>query len=182
MKNAKHIIETMIKASGIEVHYDLAKVSEFGGVYYMLNCSAMYSNPDTDPLNRSECILINPRFNKYDYTCPKLVQSMFHELAHATGRAGRLARPVVMAKAKQRTLAMLSIEELIAERTSQLLMTHFGFDPGSYRDFSQLYIQRYAENVVDDWDLILAEHAAQRAFGYILNYWSQNENKNSKAA
>lgn len=103
--------------------------------------------------------------------------TLFHEFAHSTGHANRLARKGIM----ERTLFGdddYSDEELVAEFTSAMLLGTVGLYDEDRQQMSASYIDHWRSRLSQDPKLVIhAAARAQRAADYILGipeYSAQN--------
>lgn len=100
---------------------------------------------------------------------------LFHELAHATGQFNRLNRKRFSNnKTTYITIRELCVEELIAERTAQLLMTKFNLFCDKQRNRSNEYIFKHLDMIayqLNEGDIIQIELNALRSMEYILKFF-----------
>jgi len=90
--------------------------------------------------------------------------TLFHELAHATGHESRLNRTYVSSVFGSRDYAR---EELIAELTSAFCCAHLGLD-NSLLENSAAYIDSWLGTLRDDpREIVVAASQAQRAADYL---------------
>jgi len=113
----------------------------------------------------------------------KFWRVLFHELAHATGQHSRLSRASVnLAMRETRSERQCCIEELIAERTSQKAMTHFGLFHDDTTASSKEYISTYIEKMdamgmpLTEIESYQIERDSDRALAYMLQNWFQSQN------
>jgi antirestriction protein ArdC len=100
--------------------------------------------------------------------------TLFHELAHATGHARRLARPAVMDTASFGSHAY-SKEELIAEMGAAFLCGHAGIEAATLESAAS-YIDGWIRILRGDGRLVIqAATHAQRAADFILGRAEQSE-------
>jgi antirestriction protein ArdC len=100
--------------------------------------------------------------------------TLFHELAHATGHASRLARPAVMDTASFGSHAY-SKEELIAEMGAAFLCGHAGIGAATLESAAS-YIDGWIRVLRGDSRLVIQAAAhAQRAADFILSRAEQSE-------
>ena len=87
---------------------------------------------------------------------------LFHEAAHSTGHASRLARPGIVESTGTRPKAYAA-EEMVAELAAALLCAHTGIAPKT-EEMSAAYINTWLQNVKEDKGFFLkAAGAAQKA-------------------
>lgn len=100
-------------------------------------------------------------------SAPEYYSTVFHELAHSTGHASRLNRKGITDSAGFASHEY-SIEELIAEFASAMLMQHAGIESPAF-DNSVAYIKGWSKAIRQDKTLIAkAASAAQKAVDLIL--------------
>jgi antirestriction protein ArdC len=100
--------------------------------------------------------------------------TLFHELAHATGHARRLARPAVMDTASFGSHAY-SKEELIAEMGAAFLCGHAGIEAATLESAAS-YIDGWLRVLRGDGRLVVqAATHAQRAADFILGRAAESE-------
>lgn len=106
-------------------------------------------------------------------TVDALYQTLFHELAHASGHQKRLNREGIAKKSYFGSIDY-SKEELIAELTSSYLASYCGTQCNF--DNSAAYIDGWSEQIKDDpYFFITACNKAQKAYEYLTN--QQTESK-----
>ena len=99
--------------------------------------------------------------------------TLFHELAHATGHANRLARKGVT-ETSYFGSHEYSKEELVAEMGAAFLCGHAGID--TTIENSAAYLQGWLKALKNDKTLLIhAAAAAQKASDYILNITHQED-------
>jgi antirestriction protein ArdC len=100
--------------------------------------------------------------------------TLFHELAHATGHARRLARPAVMDAASFGSHAY-SKEELVAEMGAAFLCSHAGIEAATLESAAS-YIDGWIRVLRGDSRLVIQAAAhAQRAADFILGRAAEPE-------
>ena len=100
-------------------------------------------------------------------SAPEYYSTVFHELAHSTGHASRLNRKGVTDSTVFGSHEY-SIEELVAEFASAMLMQHAGIESPAF-DNSVAYIKGWSKAIRQDKTLIAkAASAAQKAVDLIL--------------
>ena len=105
--------------------------------------------------------------------------TVFHELAHSTGHAKRLNRKGIT-DAGTFASHEYSIEELIAEFASAMLMQHAGIESPAF-DNSVAYIKGWSRAIREDKTLIAkAASAAQKAVDLILGVNPYAEQESSE--
>lgn len=102
-------------------------------------------------------------------------QTAFHELAHSTGHARRLARPAVMDAAAFGSHAY-SKEELVAEMGAAFLCGHAGIETATLENAAS-YIDGWLRVLRGDSRMVVQAAAhAQKAADFILGRTSESEN------
>ena len=105
---------------------------------------------------------------------PAYYATLFHELAHATGHARRLARPAVMDAASFGSHAY-SKEELIAEMGATFLCGHAGIEAETLES-AAFYLDGWIRVLRGDSRLVIQAAAhAQRAADFILGHAAESE-------
>jgi antirestriction protein ArdC len=100
-------------------------------------------------------------------------QTLFHELVHATGHRGRLARPAVMDTAVFGSHAY-SKEELVAEMGATFLCGHAGIETATLEN-AAAYIDSWLRVLRGDSRMVVqAATHAQRAADFILGRTSES--------
>ena len=100
-------------------------------------------------------------------SAPEYYSTVFHELAHSTGHTKRLKRKGVT-ESHSFASHEYSIEELIAEFASVMLMQHAGIESPAF-DNSVAYIKGWSKTIMADKTMIAkAASAAQKAVDLIL--------------
>jgi antirestriction protein ArdC len=105
---------------------------------------------------------------------PAYYATLFHELAHATGHARRLARPAVMDTASFGSHAY-SKEELVAEMGAAFLCGHAGIEAATLESAAS-YIDGWIRVLRGDSRLVIQAAAhAQRAADCVLGHAAESE-------
>lgn len=109
-----------------------------------------------------------------NFTSPETYsQTLFHELAHSTGHASRLARKGIVEFDRYGT-AQYSEEELIAELAASFLCAHANIDNSLVSTAS--YIQGWMQVLTDHPKMIVTcSSKAQKAVDYILGNKKEKE-------
>lgn len=93
--------------------------------------------------------------------------TLFHELAHATGHTNRLNRKELMSVGKWGDI-LYSEEELTAEMTAAIVARSIGMQPNL--DASAAYIKSWLRKLQDDPHMVIqAANKAQTAADWVLN-------------
>lgn len=125
----------------------------------------------------SETIFFNKDLVNTDIKGPVYLRLLFHEFAHATGHAKRLARMGVVPGPMRSIHRVVVIEELIAERAAQLALTHFGVDVESTRNETTAYIETHLNALLDSGgeltkiEAYRVERDAKAALDFMLKNW-----------
>jgi hypothetical protein len=134
-----------------------------------------------------ESIVFNALFfDNVSIENPMFLRVLFHELAHSTGHESRLNRYGVQLGPKPEPDKAL--EELVAERTSQKAMVHFGiYDELTFRgsvDYISQYLPLFAKNgtKLSGTESDLVESESDKALDYMLRNWFNEINPKRKAA
>jgi len=160
------IMDMALAKSGITLVTDHATASRILG-FNMLTTKASYTNPDFS-YRDTETITFSPDFLPFAEDFEMHV--FFHELSHATGRAGRLERSSIANGYIFATYRERQIEEMIADTSANLLMNHFKLATSDSQELHFKYIETYSCYATPEENhLVLTE--ATRAMQYILQNW-----------
>jgi hypothetical protein len=179
------IIKQAIDNSGIMYIDDIKEFERMRPNMPTPYYKAIYINPDIveqgvavghkfnewERTMKTEMIVINNGL--YPYSDAKLAQLFFHELAHATGREGRLNR-VGHTQFFKGSPHMREEEELIAEIASGLLMEHFGLATKETRVSNQEYLEfqlMWIPTSLLTELMATTNRRAGEATAYILDNW-----------
>lgn len=190
-QRVQYIIHEVMRQSGILVTTDDSVMRLMMGFGYFMGMEAFYSNPDkqaasqlaifrpphADALVKTETIGIMSRGTPFQpfpmgISYERFMSLLFHELAHATGRAGRLNRTSIMDNDRSRVDQ--AVEELIAEQSAIALLAHFGISTTETAGKSMEYLEIYLRMIPEEQQEYFAAWAlreSEKAVAYILQNW-----------
>ena len=91
----------------------------------------------------------------------------FHEMAHSTGKQGRLSRIPDDEPLDERATA---VEELTADIASAAILAYLGLDTTKTRDNNVAYAQAWIKKIESDASLVIkAASRAQKAVDFIFD-------------
>lgn len=168
----KAVCDIITQYCPIPIHhnFDNALKNDYRHSLWATQYSAYY-------LSINDLIVISPFSGIEKYT-PRYLAVLLHELAHATGHTSRLNRHGI--NDLNRSSKDINIEELIAERASQMLMTYFSLNETcvKHNGKTNKYILDYLSQVeLTQEECECIEIEAHMAMRFILDQWIYSENK-----
>lgn len=155
IEKPEYIIEAYTSRERVGLFHD-----SFNGAYYHHPTDSVHIPRKTD-FKREECYY----------------STVFHELAHSTGSAGRLNRKEVVSMAEYRVKENRSREELIAEMCACLLCAESGINEIDMSDETESFALKNSQAYIQSWyqylkdgadDLVYIASDAEKAFKLIM--------------